>query len=604
MTTRPVSLVPHDSSFCRAAYVANLESYANNDPVGTVTDRAARALALNLTSASTARPTFKTGGPGGKSYYSYDGVNDYSQAAALADFKFMHNGTNVSVIAIVRQSAGVNPDRLDIIYDSDGTSTNAIGTSLALDDRSSVPRSNAVFAGMGKGSVGNAVFAATAFADALNPPVWQVITMRATSQRYDADQWNSSALDQVIAVDGIVVGGSRAANLPHSTVDSTNKFTVGAISSLATFFSQIDIAGLWIFDEAVPDRQWASYLRWVEDYTGISPWHVIADKGYNGHPGMIRLPDKSVLVGLQKGWRHGATANTSLVGFKSTDRGRSWGVEREIAARISTKDLRGANFLITQAGTLLMTYFTHDGSTDIDAAIRRDTSCSGLGFGAPIAPTTGLTLWSATAAPPVQLSNGHLLWPVYGLDTGDTFESVETVLSTDDGATWGSAVRVLDGQTLSKRYNEAQIVKISGTYPTETLHMYIRNDTDNRIDKCISTDSGGTWGTAAAVKTSMGGEPVIFKASSGIYYLLCRQTSGNRRGVIFWSTDSVTWSTNPYYLDAINGTWVYGAIVELEPGSLLIVSASEAANLGTITTANHALLRSRIHLESSIQSIT
>ena len=601
--TKPVSLVPHDSSFCRAAYVAHLESYANNDPVSTVTDRAARALALNLTSASTARPTFKTGGPNGKSYYSYDGVNDYSQTAGASDFNFMHDGHNISVIAVVRQAAGVNPNRLDIVYDSNGTSSTNIGTSLAMDDRVSVPRNNTIAGTVTKGVTSFPIVDSNQ-QNVLNPPVWQIISMRLTAYRFDAAQQNSSTYDQIFAVDGIVVGGSRVANTPHSSANSTNKFTVGSISTLATFFSQIDIAGLWIFDESIPDRQWASYLRWIEDYMGISPWRLIADRGYNAFPGIARLPDKSLLVGFQKAWKHGVSNDTSIVGIKSSDRGRSWGAEREIAPRISTKDSRGSNFLITQAGTLLMTYFSHDGGTDIDAFVRRDTSCSGLGFGSPITPTVGFTLWSATAAPPVELSNGRLLLPIYGLDTSQTFESVEVISSTDDGATWGSPVRALDGQALSKRYNEAQIVKISGTYPTETLHMYVRNDTDNRIDKCISTDSGATWGAASTVKTGLSGQPTIFKASSGTYYLMCRQTTGNWRGVMYWSADSVTWSTNPFFIGATDGFWAYGSIAEVEPGVLILVSTSQAAALGVTSYSNNATLRSRIIREETIQLIT
>jgi hypothetical protein len=62
------------------------ESYANDDPVGSMTDQSPGGT-YDATSALTARPTFKTAGIGGDPALSFDGVDDYLELpAGLSDW--------------------------------------------------------------------------------------------------------------------------------------------------------------------------------------------------------------------------------------------------------------------------------------------------------------------------------------------------------------------------------------------------------------------------------------------------------------------------------------------------------------------------------------
>src|SRR4051812_40492914 len=71
----PLSLSPH------VWFKADSESYANNDAVGTVTDRSGNSR--NATQATAAqKPTFKTGIQNGLPVYRFDGVDDNMATAA------------------------------------------------------------------------------------------------------------------------------------------------------------------------------------------------------------------------------------------------------------------------------------------------------------------------------------------------------------------------------------------------------------------------------------------------------------------------------------------------------------------------------------------
>jgi len=65
----------------------------------------------------------------------FDGAVDHANGGDVNDFIFMHNGTS-HVILMVFKTADVNPDTIQVLFDSNGLGWTNRGAGLAYDDRS------------------------------------------------------------------------------------------------------------------------------------------------------------------------------------------------------------------------------------------------------------------------------------------------------------------------------------------------------------------------------------------------------------------------------------------------------------------------------------
>lgn len=591
---RNQSLDPALGPACRAAYDLSKETgFADADPISTLTDQS--GAGLHLTGVTTARPLFQANEINGYGIAQFDGTDDVLNAATAADWKFLHDGHGVTLIALVKQR-DANPDRLDVLADTCAAASANVGVFFALDDRSSVSRNNSVTFSVNKGSSGNQIVAPF-INEVARPRTWQIVVARYGCESNAVEQFASGVNDGALFIDGLAVTGSNAANLPHSTSNPTNALKVG---NILTLFAKIDLAGLWIFDQALPDDLLSSYLRWISRRFDVGVNRVVTPRyGYNAFPAVVRRSDGTLLATYNASSVHDSLGRTTrIMQQRSSNLGWDWGPPEEVYAH-ATLTTSGGSLFKTSAGTLLYAGFTDDGSTNIDVFTLRSTN-GGVSWGSPITPDHGLTLWSATGnCSFCELSNGHILLTVYGRLTAGTISLSKTVVSTDDGVTWGSAVTIADGPGSSKQWNETAIVKISGTYPNETLLAIIRNDTDNRLDKASSTDSGATWGAKSSAMTGLGGNPALLKAASGTIYCVCRQRTSPMRGVIRFSTDSgTTWSATDYNIDGIPGWNNYSAILETSAERFLIVTSSEITTQSVNPTMS--LLRSRVHREAEI----
>jgi BNR repeat-like domain len=594
---RDDAIDPATGYACRAGYDLSKETgFADTDPISTLTDHSGNGL--DLTAARAVRPTFQANELNGYGVARFDGTDDVLSAATAADWKFLHDGHGVTVVALVRQS-DENTDRLNTIIDTCRGSSGNHGVFVGMDNRLRASRSNGVTFTINKGVGGRPILAAASNGNT-RPRTWHLMVCRYACESNAVEQFGSDVSDGSIFVDGLAVAGANAANLGHSTSNPTHALKVGHSSSL---YSKMDLAGLWVFDIALPDDLLSAYLRWITQRFDIGYNRIVSPRyGTTAFPGLATLSDGTVICVMYESHAHDPTGLSGrLVERRSGNLGWDWSLPREVCAHTS-KDTRGATAFKTSAGTLLVAGFTDDGNTDIDVFVMRSTD-DGTTWGSPITPAHGFTLWSASGANFVELSNGDLLLAVYGLDTAGTYTSTKTVLSTDDGATWGGAVTIADGPASSKQWSEAGIVKIDGTHPHETLLALIRNDTDNCIDKVTSTDSGATWSAVSSCLTGLGGLPFLMKSASGHLYCFCRQRLSPNRSVIRWSGDGgTTWSATDYNIDALPAFNNYSAAVETSTGKFLVVTASEPTRQSSNPTMS--LLRCRVHLESEIQLYT
>lgn len=596
---RNQALDPALGPSCRAAYDLSKEtSYADTDPISTLTDQSGNGL--TLTGVTTARPLFQANEINGYGVAQFDGTDDVLNAATAADWKFLHDGHGITLICLVKQR-DLNPDRYDSLIDTCASSSANHGLHWGLDDRSSVPRNNRINAIMAKGSAGNPIFTPVSAENVINPKTWHTHVLRYQCESNLVDRFPEAGVDAVLYADGLEITGANAANLPHSTSNPTNALKVGAVGAL---FAKIDLAGLWIFDTAIPNDLLHSYFLWIRNRFDVSPNRIVSPgHGFAGFPGLTRRSDGTLVAVYYESHKHDPSGGVSgrIMQRRSGNRGWDWGLPSEVYAH-ATKDTRGTTIFTTSAGTLLCAGFTDDGGTDIDVFVVRSTD-GGVSWSSPITPAHGFTLWSGAEASFVQLSNGHLLMTCYGRLTAGTFSITKTVLSTDDGATWGSPVTIADGPGSSKQWNEASIVKISGTYPTETLLAIIRNDTDNRLDKASSTDSGATWGAVSSALTGLGGRPVLIKTAAGNLILLCRHRTAPLHGVVRWSADNgTTWSATDYKIDGVLGFSSYSHGFEISAARIAIIHASEPTTQSSNPVM--ALPRFRIHLEADIIGYT
>lgn len=136
-----------------------------------------------------------------------------------------------------------------------------------------------------------------------------------------------------------------------------------------------------------------------------------------------------------------------------------------------------------------------------------------------------------------QMANGHILLSLYGEQTGivggNTF--VKTVLSTDNGATFGSENTA--ASSASRTYQEPQFALVGAN-----VVMLMRSDTNVHTWRTTSVD-GVTW-TSPADVVALAGPPDFIQASAGTLFCMARNDNTVWRPRWAMSFDSgVTWGS-------------------------------------------------------------
>ena len=207
---RDEAIDPATGYACRAGYDLSKETgFADTDPISTLTDHSGNGL--DLTAATTARPTFQANELNGYGVARFDGTDDVLSASTAADWKFLHDGHGVTVIALVRQ-AEANPDRLNTIIDTSGGSSGNHGVFIGMDDRSGASRHNGVTFTINKGVRGSPILSA-ASNENTRPRTWHLMVCRYACESNAVEQFGSDVSDGSIFVDGLAVAGANAANL-------------------------------------------------------------------------------------------------------------------------------------------------------------------------------------------------------------------------------------------------------------------------------------------------------------------------------------------------------------------------------------------------------
>lgn len=324
----------------------------------------------------------------------------------------------------------------------------------------------------------------------------------------------------------------------------------------------------------------------VTDPTDSGARIVVTDGGqHEAFPGLAYMPNGWFVLVYRSAVDHAAGGPLRV--RLSSDLGATWRPEVTLDAIVG-----GQNVVVTSSDTVLLTYKQDDQQVYV-----RRSSNNALSWSDPILASAGFTDTTSVTAAAVQATNGDLLLPMYGTDTGDTFQTAAFVRSTDDGLTWGAQEVIADGELDGRNYQEPCIVRV-GT----TLVCLIRSD-DNIFRRTISTDNGATWSALTEVVQLATGRPGMTVETSGKIFLNYRHVptfiGDPNRTVWRRSSDAgVTW-TDEAFLDPDDDDMfgVYGWAAQVPAGPLVIAYGLQGAGGVAATEADIYVRRFQASIE-------
>lgn len=295
-------------------------------------------------------------------------------------------------------------------------------------------------------------------------------------------------------------------------------------------------------------------------YTTSTPVQVVDGTVNNAFPGLAKCSDGSLLATWRAASTHGESNSAVIKAARSTDDGATWGTPFTIFN--TGEDSRSPMLTLLSDGSLTLCTATTDGAGDYAVSVATSTDDGDTWSALADLPFTWTGIVS-TAGAVVELTDGTLVAPGYGGNTGVTNWSAATLRSTDDGATWSDLAVIANGVADSRVYSEPCI----GILPSGDLMALIRCDTTGTTYRSVSTDGGLTWGTLTGTFTSSGRPEWVVLNDAVIAFT--RSTSGSGSNQFCISTDNgATWGTQTPFGATPVDTATYAQAVEISTGVL------------------------------------
>lgn len=297
---------------------------------------------------------------------------------------------------------------------------------------------------------------------------------------------------------------------------------------------------------------------------------VMTGTSYKSFPGMCLRSGRLHLV-YRTGTAHNSDGGT--INYKySDDEGATWstpGTAVVIATPASGVDYRDPSIAALASGRLIVGFDVKNpwnGSAISTYTMYSDDG--GTTWSSPAAVADSFTGAEADGtSQAIQLGDGTVLLPGYGLDTGDSNYRSAIWVSTDGGATFGGEITIADG---SRWYQEPQVRLLT----TGDIVGLIRSDTNEHTWRVLSSDGGATWSSPSDVLTASS-RPDWVEYRPGRIILFGR--NNNSQFYARWTTSrdsGLTWDALAN-VDGASDVWMYGAPVVLGPGRVGIVYSIE-----------------------------
>lgn len=290
-----------------------------------------------------------------------------------------------------------------------------------------------------------------------------------------------------------------------------------------------------------------------------------------GFPFAVTAPDGNLVIA----WRDGANHAPSKGVMKVARYSQSLATVQAPTTVFedAVLDARDAGLLVLADGRIALTYFLYDVALEVpllDGVRVMFSSDNGATWGAPITIDSAYTTWSASAGPMVELPNGHLLMPTYGVSAGTNFQHAHVSRSTDGGATWAHLAIIGQGDWEGRHYQEPNLIV---TDDGDVLAL-IRSDTALSHFSTRSSDGGVTW-TPTTLAFPGNGAPRVTK-HAGYLHVVHRHESTGRAVKISSGDNGVTWGNQivlPVFGAKVSS--VYGVAVPYGKDSLRYVYAMQ-----------------------------
>lgn len=229
----------------------------------------------------------------------------------------------------------------------------------------------------------------------------------------------------------------------------------------------------------------------------LNSYSLVTDnKVYSAFPTIAKV-GSNLLTVYRKAPNHYTAGIIS--GRISTDNGSSWGNEFTVLSE-SSWNLSATSLKLLANGNVMLIFSRDNGLTPIGNSDVRSVmlNSSGTVISSPVILGGFSSNYSAFGQM-IQLTNGNILVPVYGIDSGAV--KVKVIQSVNNGVSWAVLATLASSATtdFALSIDETSLLLL----PNGNIVASLRNEVTDKIAFSKSTDNGVTW---SAVTDKFDGE--------------------------------------------------------------------------------------------------
>lgn len=316
---------------------------------------------------------------------------------------------------------------------------------------------------------------------------------------------------------------------------------------------------------------------------GVSPVVYVASDNFASHlgfPAMAKLGNGNLIAVYRAGTNHSNPDSVGRIIF-SLDGGNSWtGAYSFWTSGGNGDDIRDPNVSVLANGDVLVSFFVSPASGPSKLYWIKSSSNGAQGtFSAPTRMTFGHTLFENSSGPILERGS-RWIWPFYAQNIGQAHSSAYLAYSDNSGSTW-TQVLLADGITDGRDYTEPNVINVNVAAPSLSVgdvFALIRDD-GGAMYECRVTGAGivpGVLTNTGMVAHSAGRS--LQCADGTILYL--GRPNAQLVATLFNRLAPGSWTDVPSApaLDAYPGIMIYGSMLELSPGNLLILYSTQQGN--------------------------